>query len=167
MEKTPIEVAIKTFAEALAEKPKWVIVIDYKGRFIGRYGEYEGEDERKTRESVRQILDKKTDEVEAHFLPLSNEKVTKMTYDYALATMNLTDQLKSSRATVATATGDGSYVVWFTFRYIVGINYSNIGIVSFDRTLDSIYHKVIDLHDTIWEIDDYRKSELSNFLGFS
>ena len=90
-----------------------------------------------------------------------------MTHDYAIATMNLTDQLKSSRATVATATGDGSYVIWFTFRYIVGVNYSNIGIVSFDRTLDSIYHKVIVLHDTIWEIDDYRKSELSNLLGFS
>jgi hypothetical protein len=149
-----IKLAIKTFSEALAEKPKWVIVITYKGRFIGKYGEYEDEIERTTRESIRQIYP-----TETRFIPLNDEKAAQITHEYVLATMKLTEQLKSSRDTYTMATGDGSYVIWFTFRYIVGINYANVGITGLDKTLDSIYNNLQELHDAIWEIDGYHEGE--------
>jgi len=154
-----IEQALKAFLEALSEKPKWVIAITYKGRFIGRYGEYEDEIEQQAREMTLNIFGKHIQDTELRFIPLNDEQVAQITYEYALATMKLTKQLKSSRDTYAMATGDGSYVIWFTFRYIVGVNYSSVGITTLDKTLDSIYNNLQELHDTIWEIDGYHEGE--------
>jgi hypothetical protein len=154
-----IEQALKTFSEALNEKPKWVIALTYKGRFIGRHGQYEDENEKSAREMTRKIFGDKIQATEPHFIPLNDEKVAQITYEYVLATMKLSEQLKSSRDTYAIATGDGSYIIWFTFRYIVGVNYSNFGIVALDKTLDSIFHNLQELHDAIWEIDGYHEGE--------
>ncbi len=155
--KSAIEEAIKTFAEALGSKPKWVIVIAYKGRFIGRHGEYLDENELATRNMILGQFGNSISD-SSRFTPLDDEKATKITYEYALATQNFNEQLKAERDTFAIAL-DGNYIIWFTFRYIVGINFSNVEIASLDHMLDTIYHKVVVLHDAIWEIDGYHEED--------
>ncbi len=154
-----IEQALKTFVETLIEKPKWVLAISYKGRFIGRFGEYEDESERAAREATTNIFGNQIQDTETRFMPLDDNKAAEITHEYASAIMKLMDGLKSERSTYTIATGDGSYVIWFTFRYIIGINYSNFGIQAIDRTLESIYNNIQDLHDTIWSIDGYHSEE--------
>ena len=156
-DKAAIELALKTFTEALLEKPKWVIAITYKGRFIGRYGEYEDEIRRSAREMTLSTFGQSSD-AEISLTPLNDEKVTQITFEYALATQKFNEQLKAERDTFV-ITLDGNYIVWFTFKYIIGINFSNIGIASFNQTLDTIYHKVAVLHDDIWGIDGYHEGE--------
>jgi hypothetical protein len=152
-----IEQALKTFVEALLEKPMWVIAISYKGRFIGRYGEYEDETRRIAREMMLNTFGHFND-AELLLTPLNDEKVTQITFEYALATQKFNEQLKAERDTFAIAL-DGNYIIWFTFKYIIGINFSNVSIASFNQTLDTIYHKVAVLHDEIWKIDGYHQGE--------
>ena len=151
--KETIDLALKTFVESLPEKPKWVIILTYKGKFVGRYGEYEDESERAAKELTLGIFGDQTQAIEAYFKPLNDETVTKITHEYALATMKLTEQLKFEHDTFTIPTGAGSYIIWFTYRFIIGVNYSKVGITSFDRTLDAVYHKIADLYETIAPID--------------
>ena len=149
VDKETIDLALKTFADALPEKPKWVIILTYKGKFVGRYGEYEDEIERETKKLTRDIFGDRIEASEEYFKPLDDETVTKITHEDALATMKLTEQLKFEHDTFTIPTGAGSYIIWFTYRFIIGVNYSNVGIASFDKTLDAVYHKIADLYDTI------------------
>ena len=156
-DKAAIELALKTFAESLLEKPMWVIAITYKGRFLGRYGDYEDEIKRIASETALGTFGHFT-KAELLLTPLNDEKVAQITFEYALATQKFNEQLKAERDTFAIALG-GNYIIWFTFKYIIGINFSNVGIASFNQTLDIIYHKVAILHDEIWEIDGYHEGE--------
>lgn len=144
-----LDLALKTFVEALPEKPKWVIILTYKGKFIGRYGDYEDEIEREAKKLTLGIFEDHVEASEEYFKPLNDETVTKITHEYALATMKLTEQLKFEHNTFTIPTGVGSYIIWFTYRFIIGVNYSSVGINSFDRTLDAVYHKIANLYDTI------------------
>lgn len=155
--KLAIEQAIKTFAEALGNRPKWVIVLAYKGRLIGRYGEYLDTIEQSIREEVQAEFGTRIPD-SSRFTPIDDEQARKITYEYALATRKFNEQLKAERDTFAIAL-DGNYIIWFTFRYIVGIHLSNTGIISLDHMLDTIYHKVVVLHDAIWEIDGYHNED--------
>ena len=147
VDKATIDHALKAFAEELPEKPNWVIALTYKGKFVGRFGEYEDEVRRLAREMTLNTLGNHKD-AELLLAPLNDEKASQITYEYALATQKFNEQPKAERDTFVIAL-DGNHIIWFTFRFIIGIYYSNVAIPSYNRTLDSIYHNVAELHDRL------------------